>query len=161
MNISRATYSNIVKEAGGGSLSCVAYLKNGNYAQVSQYMKPGYSIGLYSSAGGGSIVATDSQSGPLDYECGVTNVSFGNGTTRQGGLHERDKHRGPDRQRRQEQQHSGLLDSPAGPLLQGGRQLHSPQGLRHTQRDRAVLRADEGRQQPGTGCPVRATTRST
>jgi signal peptidase I len=83
VNISKSTYASLVREAESGSLSCVAYIEQGNTGQVSQYMEPGYSIGLYSNANGGSIVSTDSQTGPLEYECGTTNVDFSNGTARQ------------------------------------------------------------------------------
>ena len=83
LNVSESAYSGIVAEAGRGSLACIAYLQSGNSAQVSQYMGPGYSIGLYSSANGGSVMSVDSQSGPLRYECGTTAVDFSNGTTRE------------------------------------------------------------------------------
>lgn len=81
ININQSTYASVVNEAKSGSLSCVAYMQNGNTAQVSQYMKPGYTVGLYSNAGGGTIVNVDGQNGPLKYQCGVTNVNFTNGTT--------------------------------------------------------------------------------
>ena len=83
VNVSRATYDQILREGGSGSLACIAYIQNGNTFDGSQYMEPGYSIGLYSSARGGSIVGLSDQSGPLRYECGVANVIFENGTTRQ------------------------------------------------------------------------------
>ncbi len=79
INIDNATYGQLLKEIPGG-LSCVAYLQSGNSAKISQYMEPGYSIGLYSGANGGSIVNVDGQNGPLRYACGVTNTSFSNGT---------------------------------------------------------------------------------
>jgi hypothetical protein len=82
-NISKGTYNNIVKEAGSGSLSCVAYIQNGNSAKVSQYMEPGASIGLYSTSNRGSIFTLQNQTGPLKYECSTTAVDFSNGTTRQ------------------------------------------------------------------------------
>jgi signal peptidase I len=79
INIDNSTYSQVLKEIPGG-LSCVAYMDTGNGARISQYMEPGYSIGLYSAANGGSIVNVDGQNGPLKYECGVTNSTFSNGT---------------------------------------------------------------------------------
>jgi signal peptidase I len=83
IDISKATYAGIVKEASNGELACIAYKQSGNSAQVSQYMEPGYTLGLYSGSDGGSIVALGSQSGPITYQCGVTGVKFNNGTTEQ------------------------------------------------------------------------------
>jgi hypothetical protein len=83
LNMSKSTYSSLLKEAGGGALECAAYVEYGNTEHVSQYMEPGYSIGLYSPANGGSIINISGQAGPLRYECGTTSVNFSNGTTRQ------------------------------------------------------------------------------
>lgn len=83
INVSGSTYTDIVNQINTEPFSCIAYLQNGNYAKVSQYMMPGYQMGLYTSKNGGSIVQLGSQSGPLTYECGVTNDTFDNGTTRQ------------------------------------------------------------------------------
>ncbi len=83
INISSSTYQGVLGGISKGPLSCVAYLESGNSAQVSQYMEPGYSIGLYSSAGGGSVVNVDGESGPLRYVCSTTTDVFSNGSSRQ------------------------------------------------------------------------------
>ncbi|MEM0149369.1 MAG: hypothetical protein QXW10_00530 [Candidatus Micrarchaeaceae archaeon] len=71
-------YSNIGEEF----LSCVAYNESGDTAHVSQYFKPGWSIGLYSSALN-TIINSSSQPGAVKYTCGIRNVTFQNGTVMQ------------------------------------------------------------------------------
>ncbi|MGC8652253.1 MAG: hypothetical protein ACP5UH_03320 [Candidatus Micrarchaeia archaeon] len=62
------------------SLSCVAYNITSQSVQVSQYISPGYSIGLYDSAMR-RIVSQDEQTGAITFTCGARNVIFQNGTT--------------------------------------------------------------------------------
>jgi signal peptidase I len=83
VNISRAAYNSMLGGLGGNSMSCVAYVQHGSTGQLSQYLMPGYDIGLYSSADGGKIIGTGNQTGPLQYYCNTTAVDFNNGTTKQ------------------------------------------------------------------------------
>jgi signal peptidase I len=64
------------------SLECVAYRYSGDTIYYSQYMQPGYSLGLYKSTPyGGEIVPPGAQSKNLvQYACGIQHVRFDNGT---------------------------------------------------------------------------------
>ncbi|MDE1871620.1 MAG: hypothetical protein KGI06_05285 [Candidatus Micrarchaeota archaeon] len=82
INVSASAYKNMDSAISSEFLSCVAYSISGNRVYVSQIVKPGYSIGLYSPRNGGEIVPYSSQSGFLvQYTCGAKEIMYGNGTT--------------------------------------------------------------------------------
>ncbi|MGD0728803.1 MAG: hypothetical protein ABR981_01885 [Candidatus Micrarchaeaceae archaeon] len=83
INISKADYNTMQKNIKSEFLSCVAYNRTGNEIQVSQLIKPGYSVGLLSlSSTGGQIVNQQNQQNNLiKYACGAQQIQYSNGTT--------------------------------------------------------------------------------
>ncbi len=73
-----SSFSNLNTEA----LQCVAYSNNTGTAKLSQFVKPGYNIGLLKSTQyGARIVTNASQSNNIvRYACGAVNVKLQNGT---------------------------------------------------------------------------------
>lgn len=81
INVTGASYGTFEENIKNEFLSCVAYQQRGNRIAVSQIARPGYSIGLLSTANGGEIVPNSSQSNNLvQYTCGTTEIKFSNGT---------------------------------------------------------------------------------
>jgi signal peptidase I len=78
LNITRAQAS-IMVNSNSESLECVAYRYYDGGLEVSQIIKPGYSIGLYSSSGS-QLVQYNQQSQPVTYTCGARAVKYSNGT---------------------------------------------------------------------------------
>lgn len=83
VNVTKNEWQSAFGSINTESLECVAYNEVGSNAKVSQFVLPGYSVGLLKTAGGISeIVPPYSQNSSLvKYTCGVVNVSFRNGTT--------------------------------------------------------------------------------
>jgi signal peptidase I len=70
---------------GGEALECIAYQNEGQgRTYISEFYKPGDSIGLYSGGSQGTVLPNNSQGdAAVRYICGVANQSYSNGTTRQ------------------------------------------------------------------------------
>ena len=82
VNVTSSSYDSMIQNPGREFVSCVAYLQNGNTAKISQYMEPGYSIGLYSASSyGGSVLPYSYQNNnTIQYVCGVAQDRFANGS---------------------------------------------------------------------------------
>ncbi len=82
VDVTGAEMQNMLNNIANESLECIAYKITGNTANISQQVRPGYSIGLFKeSNNGGSIVPNSSQAGNLvKYQCGIANVTYSNGT---------------------------------------------------------------------------------
>lgn len=82
VDVSRGAYQNMLNNIMNEQLFCVAYNKTNGKTEVSQFLKPGYSIGLYQgSSDGGVIISPNNQSANLiTYTCGARKVQFSNGT---------------------------------------------------------------------------------
>ncbi len=78
LNITKAQAS-IISNSNAESLECIAYKYSGSILEISQIIKPGYSIGLYSSAGS-RLVQYNQQSQPVAYTCGARAIRYSNGT---------------------------------------------------------------------------------
>jgi hypothetical protein len=82
INITRPQYEAFIGNISREYISCMAYNQTGNTARISQYMLPGYRIGLYAGGvSGGAIVQGSYQDQNLvKYMCGSSTVRFSNGT---------------------------------------------------------------------------------
>ena len=78
LNITTAQAS-IITNSNSESLECVAYHYSSGSLAISQIIKPGYSIGLYSSSDS-QLVQYNQQDQPVRYGCGARAVKYGNGT---------------------------------------------------------------------------------
>ncbi len=82
INVANNTFNNFIGNISQEALSCVAY--NQTTGKISQFVSPGYVVGLYTGGNGGSIVSPSAQNGSLvKYTCGTTNVRYKNGTVKQ------------------------------------------------------------------------------
>jgi hypothetical protein len=84
VNVSDSTIAAINSNISRETLACVAYRQTASGLYVSQFLGPGYSVGLLHQTGSsGEIVPNSFQAGnPVQYTCGTTNVLFSNGTTK-------------------------------------------------------------------------------
>lgn len=82
VSVTSNEYQNMISNISKEALSCVAYNISNGRVQISQFLKPGYSIGLYSSSAfGGGIVPQDAQDNNLiKYTCGTANLLLQNGS---------------------------------------------------------------------------------
>lgn len=83
VNVTQSQYDSMAKNQNKEFMSCVSYIENGSRVSISQYLLPGYTIGLYeSSPYGGSIIPNSSQESNLvQYDCGVAQDKLSNGST--------------------------------------------------------------------------------
>ncbi|MGC8495687.1 MAG: hypothetical protein ACP5MX_00550 [Candidatus Micrarchaeia archaeon] len=82
VNMSSSQFNSMYSDASEEFLSCVAYNRTPNGIMVSQYFKPGWSIGLYSGRLN-TIISQSEQVGPVRYTCGLRDIEFQNGTIMQ------------------------------------------------------------------------------
>ncbi len=78
LNITSTQASKIL-DSPSESLECVAYGYSNGRLEVSQIIKPNYSLGLYSSSDS-QLVPYGQQSQPVTYTCGARAVKYGNGS---------------------------------------------------------------------------------
>ena len=80
-----ATFWNQSFASGGEALECIAYQSEGpGRTYISEFYKPGESIGLYTGGSQGTVMPNNSQgAAAVRYICGVANQTYSNGTTRQ------------------------------------------------------------------------------
>lgn len=89
IKVSQASINNLLSNTQNDTqnqfLSCVSYHIQNNRIQVSQIVKPNYSIGLYrSTSDGAQIIPSQAQSGNLvQFTCGEKTIQYTNGTTAQ------------------------------------------------------------------------------
>ena len=85
INISQSAFNNMQSNMHGEFLSCVAYSQNKNNIAISQTIKSGYSIGLYTTTSTGpEIVPSSYQSNNLiTFDCGAQSIKYDNGTVLQ------------------------------------------------------------------------------
>jgi signal peptidase I len=82
INVTRSEWNSSFSNINAESLQCVAYSETGTTVKLSQFVLPGYTVGLLKSSGStAEIVPSASQNGSLvKYTCGIVNVTFDNGT---------------------------------------------------------------------------------
>jgi len=82
INVTKSEWDSSFSSVNTESLQCVAYSETGSTVKLSQFVRPGYVVGLLKSSGGTEeIVPAASQSNSLvKYTCGTVNVTFQNGT---------------------------------------------------------------------------------
>jgi hypothetical protein len=81
IDVSASAYQDMLNSTASEQLLCLAYKDTNGTIAVSQFMQPGYSIGLYSSnQSGGGIISPDAQTGLVTYTCGTRKLEFDNGT---------------------------------------------------------------------------------
>ena len=79
IDVSASAYRSMLNSTLKVQLSCVTYNYTNGRLSISQFLKPGYSVGLYQSPGG-VIMPQGNQTGLVTYTCGTRNVMFSNGT---------------------------------------------------------------------------------
>ncbi len=84
VDVSQTAINKINANIGAEALECVAYRQTNSGLYVSQFVEPGYSVGLlYNTGSAGEIVPYSFQdSNPVKYTCGTRSVQFSNGTVR-------------------------------------------------------------------------------
>ncbi len=82
INVTKSEWSSSFGNINTESFQCIAYRQVGTTVRLSQFVLPGYAVGLLRTSGGTSeIVPSISQNSSLvKYTCGAVNVTFQNGT---------------------------------------------------------------------------------
>ncbi|MGI0135299.1 MAG: hypothetical protein ACREBW_10125, partial [Candidatus Micrarchaeaceae archaeon] len=82
LNVTSSTYQQMTGNIGSEELACVAYAQSNNQLSISPYgyILPGYSVGLYRSSYTGGYIVQQQAGNLIQYQCGVENVKFNNGT---------------------------------------------------------------------------------
>jgi len=81
IDVSAGAYQDMLNSTENEQLLCLAYKTANGTTAVSQFMQPGYSVGLYrSNQSGSGVISPDAQTGLITYTCGVREVKFDNGT---------------------------------------------------------------------------------
>ncbi len=80
VNVTKSEWQSSFGSINTESLECVAYSQTGTTVKLSQFLSPGYTIGLLKSSGGVSEIIPVQNQSLVKYTCGAVNVTFQNGT---------------------------------------------------------------------------------